>query len=75
MDSAFAGSRRVPPAVNEPNKTYLPGSAERAELKARLDSMAADKADIPIIIGGREIRTGAIAHAVMPHEHKHVLAD
>src|SRR5687768_12852369 len=75
MNSAFAGLRRIPPPVNEPNKTYLPGSAERAELKARLKSMAAEKTDIPIIIGGHEIRTGTIAHAVMPHDHAHVLAD
>jgi 1-pyrroline-5-carboxylate dehydrogenase len=75
MDSAFAGGRRIPPAVNEPNKSYLPGSPERAELKARLEAMAGEKIDIPVIIGGREIRTGTIEHAVMPHDHRHVLAD
>jgi 1-pyrroline-5-carboxylate dehydrogenase len=73
--SAFAGARRVPPPVNEPNRSYLPGSPERAELKARLAQMAGEKADIPIIIGGREIRTGRVEHAVMPHDHHHVLAD
>ena len=70
----FAGSARVPPPVNEPIRGYLPGSAERAELKARLSSMAAEKVDIPVIIGGREIRTGKIVQAVMPHDHRHVLA-
>lgn len=73
--AAFAGLPRVPTPVNDPNRTYLPGSPERAELKARLKAMAAEKIEIPIVIGGREIRTGRIEHAVMPHDHRHVLAD
>ncbi|HEU4994834.1 MAG TPA: L-glutamate gamma-semialdehyde dehydrogenase [Gemmatimonadaceae bacterium] len=73
--SAFTGIRRVPAPVNEPVKAYAPGSPERTELKARLTKMAAERVDIPIMIGGREIRTGKTAHAVMPHNHKHVLAD
>ena len=56
--SPFNGNRRVPPPVNEPVKTYAPGSPERAALKARLASMAGERVDIPIIIGGKEIRTG-----------------
>ncbi|MEP6914409.1 MAG: L-glutamate gamma-semialdehyde dehydrogenase, partial [Acidobacteriota bacterium] len=54
---------------------YAPGSPERADLKARLKTMAAEKLDIPIVIGGREIRTGRTAQSVMPHDHAHVLAD
>jgi 1-pyrroline-5-carboxylate dehydrogenase len=73
--AAFAGVRRVPPPVNEPNRTYAPGSADRAALKARLKEMAGERLDIPIVIGGREIRTGKTAQAVMPHDHRHVLAD
>src|SRR5262245_6843528 len=72
---AFAGVRRVPQPINDPNRSYAPGSPERAELKARLKSMAAEKIEIPLVIGGREIRTGHLGHAVMPHNHKHVLAD
>ena len=49
---------RVSPPVNEPNLSYLPGSPEREELKARLTAMASEKVDIPLIIGGCEIRTG-----------------
>src|SRR5215211_8837189 len=75
LTAAFAGVRRVPPPVNDPNKTYAPGSPERAELKARLKSMADEKLDIPIIIGGREIRTGKLQQTVMPHDHGHVLAE
>ena len=73
--AAFAGVRRVPQPVNEPTKTYAPGSPERAELKARLKSMAGEKIDIPLIIGGREIRTGHMHKTVMPHVHGHVLAE
>lgn len=73
--AGFAGTRRVPPPVNEPVKSYAPGSPERAALKARLASMAKERIDIPIIIGGKEIRTGDLGHAVMPHDHAHVLGD
>ena len=73
--AAFNGVRRIPEPVNDPNRTYAPGSPERAELKARLKSMAAERIDIPLVIGGREIRTGNTAQAVMPHDHSHVLAD
>jgi 1-pyrroline-5-carboxylate dehydrogenase len=75
VTAAFAGVRRVPTPVNDPNKSYAPGSPERAELKARLKSMADEKLDIPIIIGGREIRTGKLEKTVMPHDHGHVLAE
>ena len=67
------GVRSVPTPVNEPIKSYAPGSPERAELKARLDRMAADRADIPVIVGGREIRTGKTSTVVMPHNYRHVL--
>ena len=73
--SGFNGTRRVPPPVNEPVKSYAPGSPERAELKERLETMQAERVDIPAIIGGKEIRTGETAQSVMPHNHRHVLAD
>jgi len=73
--AAFNGTRRVPVPVNEPVKSYAPGTPERAALKIRLKEMAAERADIPMFIGGREVRTGKTAHAVMPHDHKHVLGD
>jgi len=73
--AGFSGTRRVPPPVNEPVKSYAPGSPEKQALKARLASMAKERVDIPIIIGGQEIRTGDTAQSVMPHDHRHVLAD
>ncbi len=72
---AASGFARVPTPVNEPNLDYLPGSRERLALKDSLASMAAERIDIPLIIGGREIRTGRVAQTVMPHDHAHVLAD
>jgi len=71
----FNGIRRTPPPVNEPVKSYAPGTPDRAELKARLASMASEQLDIPIVIDGREIRTGVTAQVTMPHEHQHVLAN
>jgi 1-pyrroline-5-carboxylate dehydrogenase len=73
--AAFSGTRRVPPPTNEPIKSYAPGSSERATLKERLKDMASERIEIPIIIGGKEIRSGETAQAVMPHNHRHVLGD
>src|SRR6266850_5453492 len=71
--AVFNGHRRVPPPVNEPIRSYAPGSPERASLKARLTAMAAETVEMPLIIGGKEVRTGSTANAVMPHDHQHVL--
>jgi 1-pyrroline-5-carboxylate dehydrogenase len=59
---------------NEPVRSYAPGSAEKKSLKKRLDEMMSEQIEIPLIIGGREVRTGDTAQAVCPHDHKHVLA-
>ena len=63
----------VPPPVNEPVRTYAPGSSDRVSLKTRLDAMASEQIEIPLVIGGEEIRTGNTALSVMPHDHQHVL--
>src|SRR6516164_3893434 len=70
---AFNGRRRVPPPVNEPVRSYSPGSSERGSIKARLNHMAGEKIDIPLIIGGKEVKTGTCAAVVMPHDHHHML--
>ena len=70
-----AGVFRLPEPRNEPVRDYAPGSPERAALKARLDELAGTTAEIPMVIGGREVRTGRTAKAVMPHDHDHVLAE
>jgi 1-pyrroline-5-carboxylate dehydrogenase len=73
--SAFNGRRLVPPPVNESVRQYAAGSPERASVKARLAAMAGEKIEIPLVIGGRDVRTGTTAQVVMPHDHQHVLAD
>jgi len=65
---------QVPLPRNEPVLGYAPGSAERKELKAALKVMAGEQIEIPLLIGGREVRTGNTATAVIPHDHGHVLA-
>ncbi|MFQ5537881.1 MAG: L-glutamate gamma-semialdehyde dehydrogenase [Gemmatimonadota bacterium] len=68
------GNVKVPPARNEPVLSYAPGTPERAELKTRLEELSSNRLDIPLIIGGEEVRTGDTLDVVMPHNHGHVLA-
>ncbi len=63
-----------PYPANEPIKSYAPGSAERKELQAELDRLMSQQMDIPLIIGGKEVRTGNTGKVVCPHNHSHVLA-
>jgi len=62
----------MPP--NEPVGSYLRGSPERACLERELSRMTAEPHEIPLIIDGREVRTGRLGRVVMPHDHGHVLA-
>ncbi len=71
MNNAFF---QVDKPINEPVNSYAPGTPARAFLKRELERQAAICPDIPIIIGGKEIRTGVTDVCVMPHNHKHVLA-
>jgi 1-pyrroline-5-carboxylate dehydrogenase len=59
---------------NEPVLTYKPGSPERKLLEEELTVQKNMVIDIPLIIGGKEIRTGKTGKIVMPSDHKHVLA-
>jgi len=59
---------------NEPVRAYLPGSPERQELADELDRQSREPIEIPLIINGREVRTGVTRAVVMPHDHRHVLA-
>ncbi|HEY0783590.1 MAG TPA: L-glutamate gamma-semialdehyde dehydrogenase [Thermoanaerobaculia bacterium] len=60
--------------ANEPVRAYAPGSPEKASLKKRLHEMLQQEIEIPLVIGGKEVRTGDTAKAVCPHDHGHVLA-
>lgn len=64
---------KVPLPVNEPVKSYKPGSPEREELKKKINELKSQQIEIPLIIGGREIRTGNTEEIRMPHNHSHIL--
>ncbi|MDR2680267.1 MAG: L-glutamate gamma-semialdehyde dehydrogenase [Tannerella sp.] len=59
---------------NEPVYTYAPGTPEKKALKQALKQLSSEEWDIPLVIGGKDIRTGNTGKVVMPHDHKHVLA-
>src|ERR687885_555178 len=65
----------LPEPRNEPVRDYGPGSPEREELRVRLAEMPGERIEIPLVIGGEEVRTGDTFQAVMPHDKDHVLAD
>jgi 1-pyrroline-5-carboxylate dehydrogenase len=67
-------SARAPFPQNEPIKAYAPGSPERAELKAALAQVAAERPEIPVLIGGKAIHTGKTFEVRSPFEHRRVLA-
>jgi 1-pyrroline-5-carboxylate dehydrogenase len=66
---------RIPLPVNEPIRSYAPGSEETEDLKKTLAELASRKLDIPAVIGGERIRTGILHPSVMPHDHRQVLAE
>ena len=59
---------------NEPVLSYSPGSPERSALEKELKRISSETIEIPVIVNGREIRTGRTGKVVMPHDHKHILA-
>ena len=65
---------KIPVPTNEPVLAYAPGTPERLELKKSLKELSAHQIEIPLVIGGKEVRTGKTSDAVMPHCHHHVLA-
>lgn len=65
---------RVPTPINEPIRAYAAGDSQRASLKAELKRMSAERIEIPLVIGGKEVRTGNLRKVVMPHSHREVVA-
>ncbi|ANQ50203.1 L-glutamate gamma-semialdehyde dehydrogenase [Flammeovirga yaeyamensis] len=65
----------VPKAVNEPIKSYAPGTPERAELQAKIEEMSSQKIDIPMYIGSQEVRTDNLGTCVSPHDHQNVVGE
>ncbi len=67
------GHFKVPIPKNEPVKDYAPGSPERSELQETIARMRSATREIPMVIGGREVRTGTLADCREPHDHAHVI--
>ena len=65
------GFFNVPVAVNEPVKSYAPGSPEREAVLTTYKKMYKEQVDIPFYIGGKEYRTGNTADIFPPHDNKH----
>jgi 1-pyrroline-5-carboxylate dehydrogenase len=70
MSNAFF---QVPPAVNEPILSYEPDSLEKIAVLAKIKELKERQADIPMYIGGKEVRTGDTRSIHPPHNHKHLL--
>lgn len=63
----------VPTPTNEPVYSYAPGTKERSLLKEAIAAARATEIDIPMYIGGKEVRTSKKVKITPPHDHKHVL--
>ncbi len=65
---------QVPKPVNEPILGYIKESKEKKDIKAKLIEMKKEVIEIPLIIGGKEVRTGNMGEIRIPHDHKHIIA-
>jgi 1-pyrroline-5-carboxylate dehydrogenase len=70
----MSGISNIPHPRNEPVLNYAPDTPERAALKAALGAVGAQAIEIPVVVGGREVRTGNTHDVVSPHCHHRVLA-
>lgn len=67
------GFFNIPSPTNEPVLNYAPYSKERSLLTAAIERLSKIEADIPMYIGGREIRSGEKVTIRPPHNHQHIL--
>ncbi|MEQ8478229.1 L-glutamate gamma-semialdehyde dehydrogenase [Fulvivirga sp.] len=67
------GVYQIPAVANEPVLSYTAGSPEKLALKKALEEARSKQADIPMYIGGEEVRTGNKIPLSPPHDHKHIL--
>lgn len=67
------GVYKLPEVKNEPVKSYAPGSLERESLKLKLKELNNGGLDLPMIIDGKEVRTGNLMDIRPPHDHRHLL--
>jgi 1-pyrroline-5-carboxylate dehydrogenase len=71
----MSGIANIPVPHNEPVNSYAPGTPARAALKDALKSVGGARVDIPVVVGGEEVRSGKVQKVVAPHRHAHVLAE
>ena len=64
---------KISKPVNEPVYSYAPGTMERKNLKAQLEKMLKEEIEIPLLIGGKEVRTGKLGECRCPHDHRKLL--
>src|SRR3954447_16295098 len=64
-----------PEPRNEPVKDYAPGSPERAELQRRLRELERERIEIPLVIGGKDVKTDETFEAAMPHRKNQIPPD
>ena len=67
------GFFKVPTAINEPVKSYKPGSNERKEFLSTYKTMLEQTIDVPMYINGKNVRTENTQTMHPPHDHKHLL--
>ena len=67
------GFFNVPKAINEPVKSYAPGSPERAAVAAAYTEMWNSQMEVPLYIGNEEIKTGNTKTMSAPHDHQHIV--
>ena len=67
------GFFNVPVAVNEPVKSYAPGSPEREAVKKAYKDMFNNTIDVPMYINGKDVKTGNTRTMSPPHDHKHIV--
>ena len=72
--SGLRSAGAIPIAVNEPILSFAPGSSERAELRSALKKIEAETREIPIVIGGQEVRTDNVRYQVSPYNHQQKIA-
>tara|TARA_R110002033_G_scaffold1389_2_gene12280 strand:+ start:14173 stop:15798 length:1626 start_codon:yes stop_codon:yes gene_type:complete len=69
------GFFNVPVAVNEPVKSYAPGSPEREAVQETYKTMFNSKVEVPMYINGKDVKTGNTRTMSPPHDHKHIVGE